>query len=45
LGALTFEVVSTQAKILNDPTRPIEYSEEVFKHPEVTINKAGGAAA
>jgi tyrosinase len=45
LVAFTFEVVSTQAKIPNGPTKPIRYSEEVVKHPEVTIGKAGGVAA
>ncbi|KAH7068549.1 hypothetical protein FB567DRAFT_615332 [Paraphoma chrysanthemicola] len=45
LSALTFQVVSNAARIPDDPAKPILYSKDVVRHPEVTIGKAGGVAA
>jgi hypothetical protein len=42
LEPLTFQVFSTQAHIPNEATKPITYSNEVIKYPEITMGKFGG---
>jgi len=41
-GALTVKVSSAKAYMPRDPSVPIEYSEDVTEHPEITANKCGG---
>jgi len=41
-GALAVKVSSAKAYMPRDPSAPIEYSEDVTEHPEVTANKCGG---
>ncbi|KAE8841312.1 hypothetical protein HRS9122_05438 [Pyrenophora teres f. teres] len=40
--ALTVQVTSTEAYVPEDPSAPIQYSEEVSEYPEITANKFGG---
>ncbi|CAO2656503.1 Nn.00g053060.m01.CDS01 [Neocucurbitaria sp. VM-36] len=42
LDALTVEIFSTNARVLENPDMTIDYSEESIAHPEVTIGKCGG---
>ncbi|KAF1842823.1 Di-copper centre-containing protein [Cucurbitaria berberidis CBS 394.84] len=45
LKALTVQVVSTTARIPDDPNVPVEYNEDVTAYPEVTIGKSEGVIA
>lgn len=44
-GALNVQVSSTEAYIPDDPSAPIEYSEEVMEYPEITANKSDGKSS
>ncbi|KAI1583306.1 hypothetical protein PtrARCrB10_03282 [Pyrenophora tritici-repentis] len=44
-GALTVQVTSTEAYVPEDRSAPIQYSENITEHPEITANKFGGTSS